>query len=124
MIIGIGCDILDISRLKGQLRADAGFAGQIFTVNEIAYCQSKRYPYRHFAVRFAAKEAFFKAISDGKRAEIPWHDVEVTNEKSGKPIMRLTGQARKLAKARKARNVYVTLSHSAKCAMAYVVLES
>ena len=97
MIVGIGCDILDISRVKRQLGADDGFTAQIFTSEEIAYCRGKRYPERHFAARFAAKEAFFKAVSDGARVDISWHDVEVTNEASGKPVITLSGKAAELA---------------------------
>ncbi len=123
MIIGIGCDIFDISRIKRELGADAGLAPQLFTVQEIAYCQGQRYPERHFAVRFAAKEAFFKAVTNGARVDIPWHDVEITNEESGKPVMTLSGRAAELAESRGVRNVLVTLSHSADYAMANVVLE-
>jgi holo-[acyl-carrier protein] synthase len=124
MIVGIGCDILDISRMKRELGIDAEFAEKLFTSREITYCRGKHYPERHFASRFAAKEAFFKAVTDGVRENIPWHDVEITNEASGKPVMTLTGKAAELAEARGARRVFVTLSHSAEYAMAYVVLET
>ncbi|OGC94725.1 MAG: holo-[acyl-carrier-protein] synthase [candidate division Zixibacteria bacterium RBG_16_53_22] len=124
MIVGIGCDILDISRVKRQLGADDGFTAQIFTSEEIAYCRGKRYPERHFAARFAAKEAFFKAVSDGARVDISWHDVEVTNEASGKPVITLSGKAAELAGARGVRNVFMSLSHTDHWAMANVVLES
>ena len=124
MIVGIGCDILDISRMKRELGIDAEFAEKLFTSREIAYCRGKHYPERHFASRFAAKEAFFKAVTDGVRENIPWHDVEITNEASGKPVMTLTGKAAELADARGACRVFVTLSHSAEYAMAYVVMEA
>jgi len=123
MIIGIGSDILDITRIKRELDADVELVSELFTPREIAYCQSKRYPERHFAARFAAKEAFFKAVTDGARVNIAWHDVEIIDQKSGKPVMKLSGRALKLAKARKARNVFVSLSHTDKWAMAIVVLE-
>ena len=123
MIIGIGSDILDITRIKRELDADVELVSELFTPREIAYCQSKRYPERHFAARFAAKEAFFKAVTDGARVNIAWHDVEIINQESGKPVMKLSGRALKLAKARKARNVFVSLSHTDKWAMAIVVLE-
>jgi holo-[acyl-carrier protein] synthase len=123
MIIGIGSDILDITRIKRELDADVELVSELFTPREIAYCQSKRYPERHFAARFAAKEAFFKAVTDGARVNIAWHDVEIINQESGKPVMKLSGRALKLAKARKARKVFVSLSHTDKWAMAIVVLE-
>jgi holo-[acyl-carrier protein] synthase len=125
MIVGIGCDIIDISRFARELElGDSGFTESLFTPDEISYCRSMRRPERHFAARFAAKEAFFKAVSDGDRVVIPWHDVEIAREKNGKPVMVLHGEARWLAHKRGVTRVFVTLSHSDVYAMADVVLEA
>jgi holo-[acyl-carrier protein] synthase len=110
--------------MKRQIENDAEFIAHLFTSKEISYCLGKRYLERHFAARFAAKEAFFKAISDGHRVEIPWHDIEVTNGESGRPILAVIGIASKIAEARKARNIFLTMAHSARYAMANVILES
>lgn len=83
-----------------------------------------RRPERHFAARFAAKEAFFKAVSDGDRVVIPWHDVEIVRETYGKPIMRLHGEAKWMADKRGVTRIFVTMSHSDAWATANVVLES
>jgi holo-[acyl-carrier protein] synthase len=125
MIVGIGCDILEISRMQRELGENGPeFVARIFTPLEISYCQSKRYPERHFAARFAAKEAFFKAICNGWLHTIPWTEIEVVNESTGKPNLHLKGEAKLVSEMRGVKKVYISLAHTSQWATANVVLES
>jgi holo-[acyl-carrier protein] synthase len=125
MIIGIGSDMMEISQMKREIsRNGQRLEKEIFTDKELRYCQSKRYPERHLAARFAAKEALFKALSTGKQSGMLWQDIEIQNVDNGKPLVRLSGQTKKIAKIRKVKKIFVSLSHTQKLAMASVVLES
>jgi holo-[acyl-carrier protein] synthase len=91
-IIGIGIDIEEIGRFE-SLTDDWGprFQKKVYTDAEISYCAGKTRPPQHFAARFAAKEAFSKAIGTGWRDGFRWTDVEVRNDGSGKPSFLLHG---------------------------------
>lgn len=114
MIVGIGLDMIEVERVKKALEQHSRFSSRVFTSGEIEYCQGKKNPCQHFAARFAAKEAFFKAI--GRR--IPWTSVEVTNLTSGKPRL-LIHHSENLEFSR----ANVSLSHLANYALAVVILE-
>jgi holo-[acyl-carrier protein] synthase len=114
MIIGIGIDILEVGRIQKVVERNARFLDRVFTEREIQYSQPKRNKYQHLAARFAAKEAFFKAV--GKR--ISWTDVEVVNEPSGQP--RLVVQAKEDFGF---TTSHLSLSHLAEYALAVVILE-
>ncbi|NLI15484.1 MAG: holo-ACP synthase [candidate division Zixibacteria bacterium] len=125
MIIGIGGDIFEVSQMKKQMAKDGeNLLDELFTKREQSYCRSKRYPERHLAARFAAKEAMFKALSTGKQPGYLWKDVEIENINGGKPSINLSGKTKILAKKLKVKKIFVTLSHSPRWAMAYVILES
>ena len=125
MIVGIGNDILEIAQMKREFVRDEGqFKRELFAPNELGYCRFKRYPERHLAARFAAKEALFKALSTGKQPGMLWQDIEIYNDDNGQPLIRLSGQTKKIAKNRKVKRIFVSLSHTQKWAMATVVLES
>ena len=110
--------------MQRQLRKCGGFEEEVFTSDEIAYCVSKRYPERHFAARFAAKEAMLKALACGKAPGLEWRDMEIRNDKKGRPQMVLHGAVDKLAKKKRARHIFVSLAHTRQWALASVVLES
>lgn len=123
MILGIGTDLLDVSRMARELGGeDRGFLDAVFTPSEIAYCESQRYPARHFAARFAAKEALFKALS-GEGPPDFWRDVEVARDGDAPPRLVLHGRMKEAADRRGVRSVLVSLSHTAGVAAASVVLE-
>ena len=123
MIVGIGTDLLDVRRMARELaRQGAGFRDDVFTSAEITYCEGMGQPAQHFAVRFAAKEAFWKAVGAGPEG-ISLRDVEVEREGEGRPRRTLHGRARAAAERLGVRSVFVSLSHTTTLATASVVLE-
>ncbi len=123
MIVGIGIDLLDVGRMAGELaREGAGFRDDVFTSAEIAYCEAHAHPARHFAVRFAAKEACWKALGvpgDG----VSLRDVEVEKPEAGPPRLVLRGRAKRVADTLGVQRALVSLSHTSTLAQASVVLE-
>lgn len=120
MIEGIGTDIIEIARLKKAIaRHGDHFLRRIFTDPEIEYC-SKKATVESFAVRFAAKEALFKATGLGWREGLSWKDFEILNDSYGKPIVHLYGKARELLVGKK---IHLSLSHSQTMASAFVIIE-
>jgi holo-[acyl-carrier-protein] synthase len=91
MVKGIGIDIIEIKRIKDLMeKYGEKFFSRILTGNEIAYCKSFAYPELHFAGRFASKEAYSKAIGTGISKDFKWKDIEVLNDKRGKPYINHT----------------------------------
>ena len=124
MIVGVGNDIFEVDRMTRELvEAGVEFRNRLFTPREIAYCEGKRYPAQHYAARFAAKEAFLKALNTGLRNGLSWQDVEVCHRADGAPELVLSGEARELAAQRGIDRTFLALSHTAALAMASVVLE-
>jgi len=123
MIVGIGLDLLDVARMERELRAGNGLEGQLFTPREIEYCEAKRHPARHFAARFAAKEALFKALAIDAREGLRWREVEVVSGASGDPAIRLYGKTNELAAQRGVDAIHLTLTHTRELAAANVVLQ-
>jgi holo-[acyl-carrier protein] synthase len=123
MIFGIGTDILEVSRIRKVMGEDIGFREHIFTEGEIAYCEKLKNKFQNYAARFAAKEAFMKALGTGWRFGIRFADVEVQQNELGKPFIRLHGIAKKLADERKIAAIHVSLSHTKEFALATVVLD-
>jgi holo-[acyl-carrier protein] synthase len=124
MILGMGNDIFDVDRMKQELdQGGPEFRDRLFTAEETAYCESKRFPAQHYAARFAAKEAFLKALNTGLRNGLSWKDVEVRHRTDGSPELVLSGEARELAAQRGIERTFLSLSHTSSLAMASVVLE-
>ena len=125
-IFGIGTDIVNIKRMKTSLSKRGNkFKKRIFSTNEIAYCQKKKNSEAYFAKRFAAKEAFTKALGTGIRREINLKDIEVSNDKLGKPSILLKGYVdiylKKKIKKKK-YNIYLSLSDDKPWAQATVII--
>jgi holo-[acyl-carrier protein] synthase len=122
MIQGIGVDVVDVERMKAILAEQgAAFIGRVFTDTEISYCRSKQNPEQHFAARFAAKEAFSKAMQTGWSGIFRWKDVEVVNEQSGAPrVLLYTEVAESLGNSR----VHLSLSHTENTVVALAVIET
>ncbi|MDX9757951.1 MAG: holo-ACP synthase [Bacteroidota bacterium] len=120
-IVGIGVDIEEIARFEGLLgQWGRRFEHRIFSEPEIRYCNAKIRPAQHFAARFAAKEAFSKAIGTGWTGAFRWTDVEVRNDEAGKPAFVLhNGLARQCSRW----NIHLSLSHSGAYVAAMVVIQ-
>jgi len=124
MIIGTGVDIVEITRFRKVVeRLKDRFIRRVFTPGEQQFCNGHRDPVPHFAVRFAAKEALFKALGTGWAKGVTWLDVEVQRERQDAPTMILHGEARNLSEAKGAHKVHLSLSHSEYNAIAMVILE-
>lgn len=124
MILGIGVDMVAIERIGALLERHGGRAlERLFTPGEAGYCRGRAQAAASFAARFAAKEAFFKALGTGWAEGVAWRDVEVIAAGSGAPSLRLSGAAAERARALGVRRHHLSLTHTAELAAAYVVLE-
>lgn len=111
MIFGIGIDIIEIDRIKKSIeKFDNLFLNKIFTQTELDYCKSKKNKYQHYAARFAAKEAIAKALATGWSKGFRWKDIEIYNEKSGMPNVKLSGNLESFLGEEK--SLKITMSHS------------
>ena len=125
MILGTGIDIVETTRIEESLKKFGDrFLNRVFLPDEIAYCQSHKFPARHLAARFAAKEAVSKAFGTGIGKSLGWRDIEVCRKESGEPFIVLHGKGRELLENRRARIVTISLSHTDHYAAAAAVLES
>jgi holo-[acyl-carrier protein] synthase len=124
-VLGVGVDIIETERIEHSLdRFGERFLHRVFTDGEIAYCQSMKYPARHFAARFAAKEAVSKAFGTGIGKSMGWRDIDVRKKPSGEPFVVLEGGAKTLAADRNVRGVWISLSHTNHHAVAMIALET
>ncbi|HTY20421.1 MAG TPA: holo-[acyl-carrier-protein] synthase [Geobacteraceae bacterium] len=124
MIYGTGIDIVDISRFERFVREDnQPLFRRVFTPAEQAYCTAKKRSAQHYALRFAAKEAFVKAMGTGLRDGISWRDMEVVNDPLGKPELKLCGRAEELFRQKNLGRIFLSLSHDGNYAIASVILE-
>ncbi|MBI4444158.1 MAG: holo-ACP synthase [Acidobacteria bacterium] len=124
MIVGIGVDLIEVSRLRRAIeRHGERFLQRVFTPAEIAYCQSKKNPYERFAARFAAKEAAMKALGTGWRHGVQWREIEVYNCPGGKPALRLKGQAEEIYRSWGGIQILLSITHTSEHALAEVILE-
>src|ERR1700730_18784558 len=123
-IIGIGVDLVECERIQHSLdRFGDRFLRRVFTGGEIEYSMSMKFPARHLAARFAAKEAVSKAFGTGIGKNMGWKDIDVRKKPSGEPFLIFGGGAEKLAQERGVNHALITLSHSDQHAVATIVLE-
>ena len=124
MIVGIGTDLCDIGRIERALeRFGERFAERILVASEMERFRRHRKPAGYLAKRFAAKEAFSKALGTGIRFPVNWHNVWVENERSGKPALKFSRALAALLKRRGIKNVYLSLTDEPGMACAFVVVE-
>lgn len=123
-VIGIGVDLVENDRMRAMLkRWNARFKSRVFLRDEQAYCESKAAPWRHYAARFAVKEAVSKAFGTGVGPHLSWLDITVTNDPAtGAPSVKLSRKARALARKRGIGKVLVSLAHTHSHAVAYALL--
>lgn len=125
MIFGIGTDIVEISRFQRFLdHGNTPLLERLFTERERQVCQARKGAAACHAARFAAKEAFLKALGSGLRNGLSWQDMEVVNDELGKPELLLTGKAMDIFREECLSKVFLSLSHDGGYAVAMVVLEA
>ena len=125
-IIGNGVDIVDNKRIE-KLLLNNNFLNRIFTYNEIKGSKKSQNKINFFAKRFAAKEAFVKALGTGFRNNINFSDIEITNNNNGKPEIKVSKKIKNLISKKfksKKLKMYVSLSDEKKHSIAYVILEN
>lgn len=123
MIFGIGTDIIEVERVKHNIENSKSLKERIFTKKEIIYCEQKKRFAEHFAARFAAKEAFFKALGTGWRNGFAFNEIEISNNELGKPIIETSGKVKEFVYQQKITSIHVSISHLKEIASAFVVLE-
>ena len=124
MILGIGTDLVEIVRIEQALeRWGERFARKVLVPRELARFASHRKPAAYLAKRFAAKEAFSKAMGTGIHFPVNWHNVSVANERSGRPYLKFSQPLAVLLEARGIRRTHLSLSDEVEMACAFVVLE-
>lgn len=124
MIVGVGIDRIEIQRVADVLARHPGRAAErLFTTAERAACERRADSASCFAARFAAKEAFLKALGTGLARGITWHDVSVAARDGGQPAIIASGVAREVLEARGATSVHLSFSHDGGSAVAIVVIE-
>lgn len=124
MILSTGIDIVEVYRIAETMTRTPRFATRVFTPAERDYCDAKgAAAAQSYAGRFAAKEAFLKAIQTGWRGKIAWQDIEIVSDADGVPSLKITGEALHILESRGAKHVHVSISHTAEHAVAQVILE-
>lgn len=124
MIFGIGTDLVDVERLAEKLEKKTGFKELVFSADEIVYCEARAFKYEHYATRFAAKESFLKAIGTGWSKGTAFNEIEIYNNKDGKPELHFLGITAKTVEGLKAGKIFVSLSHTKTMASAIVIIEN
>src|ERR1700728_3675474 len=111
MIAGLGIDMIEVERVANNIGKDAGFRELVFSKNEIEYCEKKTNKFEHYAARFAAKEAFFKALGTGWMNGTNFNEIEIVNDANGKPIVNLLGETATAINKTGSIKIAVSLSH-------------
>ncbi len=125
-IYGIGTDIVDISRIKKILNKNKRLINRIFSTREIKYCESRSNKISSYSKRFAAKEAFAKALGTGISKGIAFNEISINNNKNGAPFIELLGKTKVIVKnlIKKKNKIYLSLSDEKKYALAMVIISS
>ena len=123
MIKGTGIDIVEVVRIADSLGKGDHFRRLVFSEEEIAYCEKQGKKFESYAGRFAAKEAFLKALGTGWRGELEFHDLIFMNDEWGKPFLVLKGKSKAALEAYAHCKVHVSISHTTHYATAIVIIE-
>ncbi|MER3431240.1 MAG: 4'-phosphopantetheinyl transferase [Blastocatellia bacterium] len=125
MIVSIGIDIIEVYRIEEAIARTPRFVSRIFTPAERLYCEGRgARSAESYAARFAAKEAFFKALGEGWRGRLSWHDVEIVRDEKGAPTLEIRREAERLMKLGGGERVHLSISHTHQHAIAQVIIES
>ena len=123
-VLGIGVDLVECARIQHSIdRFGDRFLHRVFTEGEIEYSMSMKFPARHLAARFAAKEAVSKAFGTGIGKAMGWRNIDVQKKPSGEPFLVFSGPAQELAVKRGVTSALITLSHTEHHATACIVLD-
>jgi holo-[acyl-carrier protein] synthase len=124
MLVSTGIDIVEVYRIAETMARTPRFAKRVFTPAEREYCDAKgAAAAQSYAGRFAAKEAFLKALKTGWRGKITWQDIEVVNDADGVPSLRIIGEAQKILGELGANRIHLSISHTSEHAVSNVMLE-
>jgi holo-[acyl-carrier protein] synthase len=125
-IFGIGTDIVDISRIKKLINKNKRFKSRIFSKHEIKYCEARPDKIASYSKRFAAKEAFVKALGTGISKGISFNEISINNNKNGAPFIKLTGKTKTIIKilTKSKKKIFLSLSDEKKYALAMVIISS
>jgi len=124
MIYGIGTDIVEVSRIQGSLdRYGAAFANRVLTIEEWLFFEQSHIKARFLAKRFAAKEAFAKALGTGLRAPATFQNISVVHDDLGKPVFDFKPRLQELLDRRGITSQHLSISDEKELAVAFVVLE-
>ena len=125
-IYGIGTDVVNIKRIEKAFKKYGNrFKKKIFCKNEILYCDSKKNSFSYYAKRYAAKEAFSKALGTGIKKDIKFKNIEIINDRNGKPSIILNGKAKTCLKKKiksEKYNIYLSISDDKPWAQATVLI--
>ena len=121
MIRGIGIDICDMNKLKRAIKERRGFLKRVFSPAEILYCSGKKRPILHYAGRFAAKEAFIKAVSIDRGIRL--NMIDTRNDAHGRPGITVNTSVRALLRKKRAKKIMISITHTKTAAAAVCVLE-
>lgn len=123
LLIGLGADLIEVDRIRGVwLRQGDRFLERVFTDEERLYCLGLKHPHKHFAARFAAKEAVAKAFTTGIGTELGWKSISVGHGARHEPIVRLDAQGEALLRQVGGTRVLISLSHTDNAAFAVAAI--
>ena len=121
-IIAHGIDLVDCPRIEEMIKRHKGrFINRVFTPAEQKYAKKNRDHIEKLAGRFAAKEAVLKLLGTGWRGKIAWTDIEVANNASGQPEVKLAGEVKKIANKMGIKQISISITHTANFAIASAV---
>jgi holo-[acyl-carrier protein] synthase len=124
MIYGIGIDLVNIPRMAAVIaRWGDRFTGRVFSPHEIEVCRRRARPASAYAIRFAAKEAFSKAMGMGMKGGLSWREIEVFNDPGGRPGLRIYGRSLEICSQKGIGPIHLSLTDEGDYGSAFVVLE-
>ena len=123
-IFGVGTDIIDILRVKKLLKKNTKFKKKVFSVKEIIHCESQSNKIASYSKRFAAKEAFAKALGTGISNGISFNEISIINNKNGAPFIELLRKTKTIVNnlIKRKYKIYLSLSDEKKYALAMVII--
>ena len=126
-ILGTGIDVIEVDRIERALTRDRTgerFRARVFTEREVRYCESRGVArYQSYAARFAAKEAAMKAMGTGWSRNVGWSEIEVVRERGKAPTIALQGKSAEFARRKNISIFHLSITHTAKEAIAHVIAE-